>query len=255
MARPLAEAATALVWLTRLPAGQLIGAAVPLAQAAWAFPVAGLVVGLIGAAVLALAGFAGLPGAVAALLAVGAMIWTTGALHEDGLADLADAGGGRTPERRLEIMRDSRIGSYGVLALVLATGLRVMAVAALVARDAHLAQAALIGLSAASRAGLVAALAWMEPARKDGLGRAAGRPRPGTVAAALGLGGLAMALPASWLAHPLSGWLVAALSMTGAQLWLVRRARRDLGGQTGDVLGAMQQLAEMAGLLALLALI
>ncbi|WP_181180926.1 adenosylcobinamide-GDP ribazoletransferase, partial [Paracoccus sp. FO-3] len=154
MARLLAQAALALVWLTRLPVGRLLPASPPtLAQAAWAFPLVGLAVGFIGAAVLGLAALAGLPGMVAALLAVGAMILATGALHEDGLADCADGSGGATRERRLEIMRDSRIGSYGVLALVLVTGLRVAAIAALVAQP-WLAAAAVAGLAAASRAGM-----------------------------------------------------------------------------------------------------
>lgn len=256
MADRRAQAATALVWLTRLPAGRLIGAPPPsLAQSAWAFPLAGLAVGLIAALVLALAGALGLPPAITALLAVATMIWTTGALHEDGLADLADAAGAGTPERRLQIMRDSRIGSYGVLALILVTGLRITAIAVVAAQDAPLALAALIGLAMASRAGMVAALVWMDPARSDGLGRAAGRPSPQALGVALALGALGLALPAWCLPLPLAGWLVPVLAMGAAQLWLARKALRALGGQTGDVLGAMQQVAEVAGLLALLALI
>ncbi|WP_347267283.1 adenosylcobinamide-GDP ribazoletransferase [Paracoccus sp. (in: a-proteobacteria)] len=254
MARRLAEAATALVWLTRLPAGRLIGTPAPvLAQAAWAFPLAGLAVGLLAALVLALAAVLHLPPGLAALLAVGAMIWTTGALHEDGLADLADAAGARTPERRLEIMRDSRIGSYGVLALIMVTGLRVMAVAALMARDALLAQAALVGMAMASRAGVVVALAVMRPARADGLGRAAGRPGGGALAVALCFGAAALLLPSCWLGLP--GWMGLIAAVAAAQAWLARRAGRALGGQTGDVLGALQQVGEAAGHLALLVLI
>lgn len=254
MARLPAEAALALVWLTRLPAGRLLPATPPaLARAAWAFPLAGLAVGLIGAAVLALAAFAGLPAPVAALLTVGAMILVTGGLHEDGLADFADGSGGATPERRLEIMRDSRIGSYGVLALIVTIGLRVAAVAALFG-DPWLAAAALAGMAAASRAGMAAGLGLMPPARRDGLGHAAGRPGRGAVAAALALGVAALLPPALCLPHPPAAWLLPAAAMAAAQLWLARRAMRGLGGQTGDVLGAMQQAGEVAGLVALTAL-
>src|SRR5690606_31782388 len=152
------------------PLGQFLPAAPPhLAQAAWAFPLAGLVVGLAGAAVLALGGLAGLPAMLAALLAVGATILATGGLHEDGLADLADGTGGATREKRLEIMRDSRIGSYGVLALILAVGLRAAAIAALFGQP-WLAAAGMVGLAAASRAGMAAGLRLMPPARAGGLG-------------------------------------------------------------------------------------
>ncbi len=253
MARLLAQAALALVWLTRLPVGRLLPASPPtLAQAAWAFPLVGLAVGFIGAAVLGLAALAGLPGMVAALLAVGAMILATGALHEDGLADCADGSGGATRERRLEIMRDSRIGSYGVLALVLVTGLRVAASAALVAQPG-LAAAAVAGLAAASRAGMALGLGLMPPARRDGLGHAAGRPTRGAMLAALALGAAALMLPALGLPHPAAGWLVLAAAVAAAQLWLARRALRALGGQTGDVLGAMQQAGETGGRVALAA--
>ncbi|WP_104492523.1 adenosylcobinamide-GDP ribazoletransferase [Paracoccus denitrificans] len=255
MARPLAETALALVWLTRLPVGRLLPVPTPaLAQAAWAFPLVGLAVGLIGAAVLGLAALAGLPALVAALLAVGAMILATGGLHEDGLADCADGSGGGTRERRLEIMRDSRIGSYGVLALVLTVGLRVAAIAAL-AGDPWLAAAAVTGLAAASRAGMAAGLGLMPPARPDGLGHAAGRPTRGVVLAALALGGAALLLPALCMPHPVAGWAVPVAAVATAQLWLARRAMRALGGQTGDVLGAMQQAGETAGLVVLTALV
>lgn len=252
MANPLTDLATALVWLTRLPVGRLLPRELPpLAQVAWAFPLVGLVVGLIAALPLIAATHAGMPAPLAALLAIGAAILVTGGLHEDGLADFADAAGGATPARRLEIMRDSRIGSYGVLALIMVTGLRVAALAALAGQGAWPAAAGLIGVAAASRAGVVAGLALMPPARSDGLGRLAGRPGPRGLALALVLGGLALLLPATALGRPLLLWGVLALAILAAQLWLSRRAMRLIGGQTGDVLGAIQQSGEAAGLIAL----
>ena len=102
--------------LTRLPVGWLATSAEParLADAVWAFPVVGAVVGAIGGAVFWVCARLGMPPAVAAVWTLASMLLVTGALHEDGLADTADGlGGGRTRERKLEIMRDSRIGTFG----------------------------------------------------------------------------------------------------------------------------------------------
>ena len=252
MANPLAELATALVWLTRLPVARILPRELPdLAQVVWAFPVVGLVTGLI-AALPMLAGLcAGMPMPVAALLAIGAAILITGALHEDGLADFTDAAGGATRERRLEIMRDSRIGSYGVLALACVLGLRVAALAALAGQGAWAAAAALIGVAGASRAGMALGLGLMPPARMDGLGRQAGRPTPRKTAMALLLAALALVLPATASGLPLASWAATALAIGAAQIWLARRAMRAIGGPTGDGLGAMQQVGEAAGLVAL----
>lgn len=252
MANPLAELATALVWLTRLPVARILPRDLPgLAQVVWAFPVVGLITGLI-ASLPMLAGLAaGMPAPVAALLAIGAAMLITGGLHEDGLADFTDAAGGATRERRLEIMRDSRIGSYGVLALIMVTGLRVAALAALAGQGPWLAVAGLIGAAAASRAGMAAALGLMPPARPDGLGRQAGRPGMRGVGMALTLGALALIFPALATDRPLALWAVTALAIGAAQAWLARRAMRQIGGQTGDVLGALQQVGEAAGLTAL----
>jgi adenosylcobinamide-GDP ribazoletransferase len=152
--RRCSEAQVALMLLTRLPAGRL-GEPVPtLAQAAWAFPLAGLAVGGVVAAVMAAGQALGWPAAVAAGVAMVAGLLATGGLHEDGLGDVADGfGGGHTRERKLEIMKDSRLGSYGAIALVMALGLRWLL----------LAQAGtpwrIVALAVASRALLVAALA------------------------------------------------------------------------------------------------
>src|SRR5262249_46611727 len=124
----IGDVRVALGFLTRLP----VGATGSLAAAAWAFPVAGLVVGGVAALIFALAAWLSLPPAVAAILAIAAAIALTGALHEDGAVDSADGlAGGGDPEHRLAIMRDSRIGSFGVIALVLVLGLRAAALATL----------------------------------------------------------------------------------------------------------------------------
>ncbi|MDR5652858.1 adenosylcobinamide-GDP ribazoletransferase [Ruixingdingia sedimenti] len=235
MADPLAHLRLALMVLTRLPAGRL-AAPPPLGAAAWAFPVAGAIAALIPAGVFALA-FAALPPLLAALLALAAGMAITGALHEDGLADLADGfGGGRTRERKLEIMRDSRIGSYGVLALILSVGLRAGALAA--APDAGAGALALVAVGTASRAPLAAVMAALPPARAEGLAAAAGAPSVPVwaLSVALGLGAL-LALPAPGLS--LAALALAVLAMA----WLTRR---QIGGHTGDSLGATQQAGEVA---------
>lgn len=130
----MGEAHLAFVFLTRLPLPRLTDAAArtPVSRASWAFPLVGLAVGLVGALTLWGTALAGLPPLVSALATLAVTVALTGALHEDGLGDLADGfGGGATRDRKLEIMRDSRVGSYGVLALLFSIGLRAGALTAL----------------------------------------------------------------------------------------------------------------------------
>src|SRR5208282_3251017 len=137
-----------------------------LNRIAWAAPVAGAVVGFAGVLALAAAEALGLPPLVGA-----ALVAATGALHEDGLADVADGfGGGATRERKLAIMRDSRIGAYGAVALVLALIVRVGALSAALAHGFSSAAGALVIAAAVSRAGALAPLALLDPARTDGAG-------------------------------------------------------------------------------------
>lgn len=219
-------------------------AARPLAAAAWAFPVVGIIVGLIAAAVLQLALGIGLTPWVAAVLAIAAELGITGALHEDGLADVADGfGGGRDREHKLAIMRDSRIGVYGVVTLVIALALRIAAIAEI--GTPSLAAAALVSAAALSRAS-VAGVMWLgAPARTDGLGAAAGRARSEIVALAS-----AIAVIVAMLIAGLLPAIVAAIAATAGGLIVLDIANRQIGGTTGDVLGAAQQIAEIAALLA-----
>jgi adenosylcobinamide-GDP ribazoletransferase len=213
-----------------------------IARAGWTFPVAGLLVGLLGAAIYAIANRFGLPSTAAALLALAGTIIITGALHEDGLADSADSLGGRTRDRKLEIMRDSRIGSFGVCALVISLGLRWTALAAIAAPRSVL--IALLLAHAAARAGLPLFMALVPPARTDGLAAGAGRPAGPTTAIALGLGAVMLAIGFGAGKAILAVALLAIIGLAVA--WL---AIRQIGGLTGDVLGAYEQLAEIAILL------
>jgi adenosylcobinamide-GDP ribazoletransferase len=240
-----ADPALALGLLTRLPVR--VARAERGARAAWAWPLAGAVLGalsaLTGGAALAL----GLPAQVAALLALTTLVMLGGGLHEDGLADSADGlWGGWTRERRLEIMRDSRIGSYGVIALALSLALRAVALSALFAAGTGAAAAGLIAAAMLSRAAMAGAMAALPHARESGLAQAQGRPPRATAGLAAGL-----AIVAAVLLCGLSG-LIAAAGAALAALAMARLARARIGGQTGDILGAAQQLAEIAALLCLL---
>lgn len=242
----LAEVQLAVMLLTRLPAGR-IAEAPTIGAAAWAFPLVGVLVGGIAAVVLAGAMAVGVAPVLAAGLALTAGVLATGGLHEDGLADVADGfGGGRDRARKLEIMRDSRIGSYGGLALILSLGLRWQALALLASHSPKLATCALIALAISSRAGLAFALLWMPAARGDGMGKSAA----GTTLARA-LAGLALAvLAVAALVGPQAAILVLSTQVM-MQFAFARIALHQIGGQSGDVLGAMQQLAEVTGWLVL----
>lgn len=249
-----AELILAVIFLTRLPLSLRHGPdpAMHARCMGW-FPLVGAGIGLAGGGVLAAALALHLPPLAGGLLTLGAMALLTGALHEDGLADLADGlGGGRTRERALEIMRDSRVGSFGALALVLVVGLRAAALAAFLSPAVALAVPAVA--ASVSRA-LLPVIAWiMEPARKDGLAASQGSPPGRRVVLALVLaGGVTVAgvavagLPWAMLA------LVPAAGALGAGVVALMALRR-LKGYTGDVFGAAQQVAETAILLAFAAL-
>ncbi|MET4273162.1 MULTISPECIES: adenosylcobinamide-GDP ribazoletransferase [unclassified Bradyrhizobium] len=214
-----------------------------IARAAWALPVAGLAVGLSGALVYAIASRFGLAPNLAALLALAATALMTGALHEDGLADTADGlGGGRTRERKLEIMRDSRIGTYGVCALILSFGLRWSALAAIA--NPWAVALALCAAHTAARAGLPAFMSQVPPARPDGLSASAGSPPGRSIAIAFAVGILALVL-----ALGPGKALVSLILLSLAGLILARLAIRQIGGQTGDILGAFEQTGEILILL------
>ncbi len=235
-----ADILSAFALLTRLPLPNHRGTG---AASAWAWPLVGAVLGALGAALASAALWLGVTPGVAAVLvlALGAML--TGGLHEDGLSDTADGlYGGWTRERRLEIMKDSRVGSYGVLALVLVTLARWSALTAVLvfAGPTQGFWAVLVATGVLSRAPMVLMIALLPNARGEGLSHATGRPGP--VVAFVGLV-LAMAIAGvltGWTAVPL---IFAALATTVA---LAFSALRRIGGQTGDILGASQQLAEVA---------
>lgn len=243
----LGDLRTAAAFLTRLPLPQREAAVFEnFARAQRMFPLVGA---LIGAAVgLLYLGMrlVGLPDLAGAALVLGAGALLTGALHEDGLADVADGfGGGRDAAAKLEIMRDSRLGTYGALALMVSFVAKLSALAAL--PDAVVVQS-LIVAHALARGALPVVSMGLPLARKDGLAAAAGRADAATAAFA-GFFSFVIA----WLSLPFVVALCAVLVAIAALVGMGWLARRQIGGQTGDVLGATEQIVETAVLVLLAA--
>jgi len=252
MQRPLlADVATFLRFYSRLPIGMGAHAPLDFARMALALPIAGAVIGATGAAALIFACICHLPVLICALVAIAGLAFATGALHEDGLADVADGfGGGSTRESKLAIMRDSRIGAYGVLALCFSILLRVAALVSILERSVTLAALSLIFAGALSRVAGLAPMLWLSPARVDGLGATVAAPsreawgRACLIAAAFGV--------APWFAGASASQVAVAIIAAFSVAALVAKlAKREIGGYTGDVLGTAQQLAEIAILAAL----
>ena len=242
--RRVHELSVAFTFLTRLPVNHAapIGKG-ELSAALWCAPLVGIAVGLMGAFVYWLAQALNVPTLPAAALAVAATVLVTGALHEDGLADVADGfGGGGTRERKLEIMRDSRIGTFGVCALILSFMLRVSALTNL--GDPGLVTIVLIAAHAAARAPIAAFMRRVPAAREDGMSADAGRPPQASAAAAILLGLVPLTMALGFGAGAVAVALLAAGFVFMA--WL---CKRQIGGQTGDVLGALEQIGEIVVLL------
>lgn len=223
-------------FLTRLPCPA--HAPVALGQAAWAMPLVGLAVGMIGAGVMGAGQSLGLGALASAAFAVAAAVWVTGALHEDGLADCADAFGLRRPAGRTHaILKDPRMGAFGVVTLVLSLLLRVL----LAAEAGPL---ALLTAEVLSRAAMALAMA-ISPAAGAGSAAAAGR-------ASLALTGIAAMLSLG-LGIGLSGLgalLGSVLALAGS-VYVLSVGYHRIGGHTGDVLGAVQQVSLIGVLLGL----
>ena len=251
----LRDIAMAVGLLTRLPvrldfeAARARGAA-----AAWAWPLAGVLVGSVVWAVGMVALWAGLSVGFAAGLALGAGMVVSGAMHEDGLADTADGfWGGWSAERRLEIMKDSHIGTYGVLALVGMFLLRWLGLSAVFGGLGAVAGLGILAsLAAMTRLPMVVLIHALPNARGVGLAQSVGKPARGVVVAG---GTLALAICVAGFAMAgmigLVPSILAAVAVTTLGVGLLARAK--ICGQTGDVLGASQQISEVAGLAVLMA--
>ncbi|MDR6758547.1 adenosylcobinamide-GDP ribazoletransferase [Mycoplana sp. BE70] len=217
-----------------------------------AFPVAGLLIVLPAAVLLSILEALGAASLLSALLVLSVQTLLTGALHEDGLSDAADGlGGGRDRDSALTIMKDSRVGSYGVVALILSYGLRAAALAAIIPFLSPLGAAMmLLAVAAASRAAMVWHWSALPPARKDGVAASVGQPEPDAARAAL-LSGAAIAVLLLLPNAPFLAIASAALAIFAAVFAFTDVVRDKIGGHTGDTIGATEQVAEIAALAAL----
>ncbi len=234
--------------LTRLPMPERDpGAAHKLSRSVWAYPLVGAGVGALSALIWFAAQLAGFSLTLSAGLALTAQVLITGALHEDGLADFTDSLGARGgKDAALAVMRDSRIGTYGVIALILVLGLRWGGIAGLAL---HSVLAGLICSAILGRLAMVVLLVLLKPARFEGLGASVANPPRRSVVAALVISVLLVALNLPVVTA------VFALLGAGVAVGVVAiLARRHIGGYTGDVLGAGEQLAQTTVLLLLAAL-
>ena len=238
-----ADFRSCLSFWSRFPAGT--GARLPeFRTAIRALPAAALAIAAPAMLALALSRAVGLSPLMAALVALAVLAAVTGALHEDGLADCADALSAATPERRLEIMRDSRNGTFGTLALIFSVALRAGALAALAQTSTFLACLALLAGAVISRVSSLTPLALLPPARAEGAGHTAGAPDSDALRVAIVGAILCAALPLLGGAGA-GATVFAAIVAAGAAFFVTSRARQKIGGQTGDVAGAAQQLAEI----------
>jgi adenosylcobinamide-GDP ribazoletransferase len=234
------ELVGAFMLLTRLPIGALSRRAIEPSDGVWAYPLVGVVIGAVGGAVFWIGHALALPPVVSATWGIAATVMATGGLHEDGLADTVDGlGGGRNRERKLAIMRDSRIGGFGALALILSITLRVAAVSTIA--DPARVMTALIVAAVAGRGAMLLPLLLVRPARDDGLAApfaAASQTRVFV--------GLMLTVIVTLLSGGFPAWLVS----VAAACFLTWVVRRQIGGYTGDILGAIEQFAECAALTA-----
>ncbi len=230
----------AFTLLTRLPVGRFPrpGRAPDLARCVWAFPIVGLVVSLISGLSFWLAHALGAPPPLAAAWTLAAMLLLTGGFHEDGLADTADGfGGGATVARKLDIMRDSRIGTFGALALLLSCLIRITAMAAI--GQPAMVVIALVLAGMAGRSAMVLLLLLLPPARQEGMGASVGRPPAASATPALTIACLA---PFAFL--PAGPSIIIVALGAGTALAIARLARSQINGYTGDVLGAAEVVVE-----------
>jgi adenosylcobinamide-GDP ribazoletransferase len=241
----LDEMKAAAIFLTRLPARLVTfdsGKAPDFTHGARVFPAVGALIGLAGGIVLIIAMWLGVPALVAAAVAVGFIVLITGGLHEDGLADMSDALGGATIEERLEILDDSRVGTFGALALVFSILIRIAAVGAIAATGAFRAALALVAAEAVSRAGLVRLWHDLPAARLGGLSSDTGPPNQNAMLVALAVAAVVtvvVGVPSIGLWATILASALAALATFG----MIRLTAQMLGGRTGDALGATQQVA------------
>ena len=242
---------TAAGFLTWVPIPGKPSGAFDLRRASRAFAVTGALIGLAAGIIVILCASLGMSSPLAAALTILGLVIVTGALHEDGLADTIDGfWGAADRDEKLRIMRDTRLGAYGVLALLFSVLIRIAALEQILSEGAFEAAAALVAAGAVSRHGMVALMRRSANARGEGLAYSAGTPWAGAERTSL-ITALAIGLPAAWLASGIVGVLIGGALAAIAFMGVKELARHHIGGHTGDVCGALQQMMEIAVLIGL----
>jgi adenosylcobinamide-GDP ribazoletransferase len=246
-----AESRSALGFLTVVPAaalGEPAGTRPNFRRGARSFPLVGAVVGIAGGVVLMIAVAIGVSPLIAAILAVLVTVLLTGAMHEDGLADTADAFGGDTSEKKLAIMDDSRVGTYGAVAIGFSLLLRVATLAALVPVNGGRAAAALIATETASRAMMVQLWCRLPAAKLGGMSEETGAPGEEAMYTALFIAGVIVLVA---IIPTFGFWaaLFGSFLLIAASIGFERLSANQIGGRTGDTLGACQQITAAAFLI------
>ena len=236
-----ADVLTSVALLSRLPVRIDVSRATARgSRQCWAYGVVGLILGAIASSVAWVGITLQLPPLTIGFIIIATTAFVTGAMHYDGMADCLDGlWGGWTPAQRLDIMKDSHIGVYGAVGLVCLLGLQASLYEQLISQSIW----PIIGIMAISRAVMVPVMTWLPNSRTSGLSAQVGRPSVSTAVLALGVGSVVALLTGAWpaiLGAALAAFAVAAI------------AKRKIGGQTGDVLGAAQQLAEVVALICVL---
>lgn len=250
LAEAIGDFAKMLRFYSRLPVPVFAFEAAPhglpdFARAVWAVPLVGATIGAVGAFLGFAAYLAGLSTLIAAALTIAALVIVTGAFHEDGLADSCDGlWGGATPARRLEIMKDSRVGTFGAAGLALSLALRIFALAELFRLVGPMAFPLVIGIGAASRPLALLPTFLLPPATGTGLAASVAMPGARGLMAAI-LIGLALLAGAAYPLNLLPGLAVTLGALALVLMIAIRIARLKIGGHTGDILGACQQLGEI----------
>ena len=242
----LSDVPAAIGLLSRLPARVDTELATARgAAAAWAYPIVGLIVSVIAVICMTITIAIGLPAGAAALIGVATATIITGAMHEDGLADAADGlWGGWDPVHRLKIMKDTYIGAYGVIAIVLSLLMRWLLLTELIQLGAG---AALIAAAMLSRAAMVGVMTWLPNARTSGLSRAVGRPNYAVMLIAAGIA----IVGAVGIIGSMAIGAIVAVGVVAVGCGSIAKAK--IGGQTGDILGAVQQMTEIGVMMFLVA--
>ncbi|MDE0967950.1 MAG: adenosylcobinamide-GDP ribazoletransferase [Octadecabacter sp.] len=243
------DIAAALGLLSRLPVRIKVDCATERGPTStWAYPLAGLILGALACIIGQIAIWISLPNSLVSGLTLAALVIITGAMHEDGLADTVDGlWGGWDKNQRLKIMKDSHTGVYGVLALTLGIGLRWQALTLII--DQNALWPAIISTAMLSRAVMVPVMAKLPHARKEGLSQSVGRPNTKTALVACSIAVFACLI----LLQYTGLWLLTVAVL--ATLACITIAKIKIEGQTGDILGATQQICEITMLLTLAAIL